>query len=122
MRRERTNTPMQALLLLNDPQFVEASRALAERVLGESELTDRLRADRMWRLCLGRYASPQELDDLTTAFQEEWEFFKSDLDAAEKLTAIGDSEPLAGVDRSELAAWTTVASLLLNLDEVVTKN
>ncbi|MDA7657936.1 DUF1553 domain-containing protein, partial [Verrucomicrobia bacterium] len=122
MRRERTNTPMQALLLLNDPQFVEASRALAERVLGESELTDRLRADRMLRLCLGRFATPQELDDLTTAFQEEWEFFKSDIEAAKRLTAIGDSEPMAGVDRSELAAWTTVASLLLNLDEVVTKN
>ena len=122
MRRERTNTPMQALLLLNDPQFVEAARALAERVLGESDLTDRLRADRMWRLCLGRFASPQELDDLTTAFQEEKEFFESDLDAAEGLIAIGDSEAMADLDRSELAAWTTVASLLLNLDEVVTKN
>ena len=122
MRRERTNTPMQALLLLNDPQFVEASRALAERVLKEPELTDRQRADRMLRLCLGRYATPQELDDLTAAFREEWAFFKTNPKRAESFTSIGETEASDEVDRTELAAWTTVGSLLLNLDEVVTKN
>ena len=122
MRRERTNTPMQALLLLNDPQFVEASRALAERMLTESHADEGDRAERMWRLCLGRFSTPEESSDLRLAYQEELAFYQSNTKAARGLIGMGESSAREDLDVAELAAWTTVASLLLNLDEVVTKN
>ncbi|MCS1407634.1 MAG: hypothetical protein M2R45_00794 [Verrucomicrobia subdivision 3 bacterium] len=122
MRRERTNTPLQALLLLNDPQFVEAACGLAERTMREWAASDRERSARMFRRCTGRYASPEELDELVAAYQEEWAHFQQNPEAAEKLTGIGDSGPDTALDRVQLAAWTLVGSLLLNLDEVLTKN
>ena len=122
VRRERTNTPMQALLLLNDPQYVEAARGLAERVLSESHVSDRDRAERLWRICLGRFPEGGELEDLTNAYQEELSFFGEREEAAKGLIGIGDVPPVGGSDPAKLAAWTTVASLVLNLDEVVTKN
>ncbi len=122
VRRERTNTPMQALLLLNDPQYVEAARGLAERVLSESHASDRDRAERLWRICLGRFPEGGELEDLTNAYQEELSFFQEREEAAKGLIGIGDVPPAEGSDPAKLAAWTTVASLVLNLDEVVTKN
>lgn len=120
MRRERTNTPMQALLLLNDPQFVEAARALAERVLRES--SDRKdRAQRMFRLCVGRLPTSSELADLLEACQEEIDYYEDHEGMAAKLIHIVKS-PVADSNQAELAAWMTLASLLLNLDEVLTKN
>lgn len=122
MRRERTNTPMQALLLLNDPQYVEAARALAGRALMVSGLTDRERAAWMFRWATGRRAEPQEIDELVTGFEEERKVFASDPKSAEALIGVGEAKAAVEMSPGVLAAWTTVASLILNLDEVVTKN
>ncbi len=122
MRRERTNTPMQALLLLNDPQYVEAARGLASRALTEFEGADDERAMRLFRVCTGRVATPAERDDLVALYQESLRDFEADPEAAVALTAIGEQEPAGDLSRPQLAAWTTVASMVMNLDEVVSKN
>ena len=122
VRRERTNTPLQALLLLNDPQYVEAARALAERAMKMNELTDRERGAYMFRLSTSRYPSPEETERIIEAYREELAHYESEAAQAEELLSIGESLPAKSLDRSKLAAWTMVANVLLNLDEVVTKN
>ena len=122
VRRERTNTPLQALLLLNDPQYVEAARALAERVLGEAGPSDEQRAALMFQLCTCRSPNVEELAELVQAFRTELRHYRQQSTKAEQLVAIGETKPAEHLDRAELAAWTLVANVLLNLDEVVTKN
>lgn len=132
VHRERTNTPLQALLLLNDPQFVDAARALALRTLVAGGQTDRDRANFMFRTCTGRHPTIQELNELVEAVKTDRDYFAANLTAAQSL-AYGDSTTTnsvlqkAGSEASETdietwAAWTVAANLLLNLDEVVTKN
>lgn len=122
VRRERTNTPMQALLLLNDPQFIEAARGLAERVLRIPNLSINERSQQLFRYCLGRYPTPAERADLSQAYTEELAHFERSPEAAKKLTLIGEVAPGEELLHEELAAWTTVATLVLNMDEVITKN
>ncbi len=130
VRRERSNTPLQALTLLNDTVFVEASRAMARRVV--IECPDRsvgARARYAFRLCLTRSPRPEELARLTAFYEHQLDRFRSgELDAA-KVAGLDVKEPptprLApapprGTDANELAAWTTVARVLLNLNETVT--
>jgi len=134
VRRERTNTPLQALLLFNDPQFVEAARALAARTLHEGGPTDNAKAAMMFRLCTGRHPTDQEVLEMVQAVHEDRAAFEKDRPtavaivsgketAAEKDTAEKDT---AGKDAAknapELAAWTVAASVMLNMDEVITKN
>jgi hypothetical protein len=132
VHRERTNTPLQALLLLNDPQFVDAARALALRTLVAGGQTDRDRANFMFRTCTGRHPTIQELNELVEAVKTDRDYFAANLTAAQSL-AHGDSTTTnsvlqkAGSEAGETdietwAAWTVAANLLLNLDEVVTKN
>ena len=122
VRRERTNTPLQALLLLNDPQYFEAARALAERALQQDHQTTADRAAYMYRLCTARHASRETIAELVRLFDDQLREYQKDESAAEAL--IEHQQEMSGPshNRNELAAWTIVANLMLNLDEVVTKN
>jgi Protein of unknown function (DUF1549)/Protein of unknown function (DUF1553)/Planctomycete cytochrome C/Concanavalin A-like lectin/glucanases superfamily len=119
-RRLITNTPLQALVLLNDPTYVEAARALAQRALLESPGDAASRARFLFRAATARRATPAELRVLLDLAQRELEHYKKDPSQAAKLIAIGASKP-GNVEAVELAAWTTVASTILNLDETITK-
>jgi len=122
VRRERTNTPLQALLLLNDPQYVEAARVLAERAMREGGTTAELRIAYMFRLATGRHPDGDEVSELLSLFEDHSTEYKNDLESAKELLAIGESKPYSTLDTAQLAAWTMVANLVLNLDEVITKN
>ncbi len=114
-RRERSTTPLQALNLLNDPAFDEAARGLAARILTESKGEPVERIAYAFRLCLARDPSPSELARLGQYFEEE----RAGLDpeAASSRFPI----PLPGVDPIEAGAWTNLASVLLNLNEFITR-
>ncbi len=121
VRRERTNTPLQALVTLNDTQFVEAARALAQRTLKGPEATVDARLDRMARSILSRPFRPEELTVVKASLDALSTHYKAHLDDAKKLIAVGASKPDATVDASALAAWTMLVNELLNLDEVLNK-
>lgn len=122
VRRERTNTPLQALLLLNDPQYFEAARALAERVMQEDHETTAARAAYIYRLCTARHASDEVTAELVQLFDDQLDTYQNDESTAKALIGqVGDMSDQS-FDTNELAAWTIVANLILNLDEVVTKN
>jgi Protein of unknown function (DUF1553)/Protein of unknown function (DUF1549)/Planctomycete cytochrome C len=119
--RPTTITPLQALVLLNDVQFVEASRAFAERILAQpSDETDRLR----WAFqeCVSRPPSDEELSVLTNALFRERARYANNQVAAEKYLAHGESARNEKIPVTEHAAWSQVAALLLNLSETVTRN
>ncbi len=122
VRRARTNTPLQALVLLNDPTYVEASRKLAERVMTEAGPEAAPRIDLAFRLVLARRPTAVELGLLQTAFTDEWNAFRQRPEAAEQLLRVGESPRNARLDVAELAAWSTIAGIILNLDETVTRN
>ena len=120
VRRERTNTPLQALLLLNETQYVESARALAERGLrrgGKPE--EKIR----FLFCLATCRQPEakELAELLVAYRSQKEEYGRDVAAAQKLIHVGETKPDARLDPVDLAAWTMVANVLLNLDEVLSK-
>ncbi len=119
VRRERSNTPLQALTLLNDAVFVEAAQALGKRVLVESkDATDAERITRTFRLCLGRAPLPAESERLAKLFGHFRTLTAADPDGAAKL--LGAHKP-AGVPAPEAAAWVALARTLMNLDEFVTR-
>lgn len=123
VKRPRTNTPLQALTLLNDPAYVEMALALADRVLVESPTSNRAtRLDRAFLTVLARKPTLAEGRYLADVLQQRLHQFRSDVVAADALVsaAAGGYKPHHG-DRAELAAWFTVASILLNLDETITK-
>jgi hypothetical protein len=121
-RRTITNTPLQALLLMNDPTYLEASRALAQRDLKEAPSNESARIRYAFRLVTERDPSIKESDVLSKLYEKEHAHYESHKDAAEKLITIGESKPDAHFDPTDLAAWTMVASTILNMDEAVTKN
>ena len=125
VRRPRSNTPIQALATLNDPAFVEAARALARRLVVEGGDEARSRATRGFRLCVARRPDPAELDRIVALFTSERDHYRVDLAAAEALVSGAPGEPTPpppdGADTPELAAWTVVANVLLNLDETISK-
>ena len=122
VRRERTNTPLQALLLLNDPQYVEAARGLAARTLSEGGATVEHRARFMFHTAACRQPQIDELADLVEAYQQELAHYQANPKAAEELVTSGTLPVDEKFDRIELAAWTMAANVVLNLDEVVTRN
>jgi hypothetical protein len=121
VRRATTNTPLQALVLWNDEQFVEAARGLAERSLGESAADDATRLGRLFLRCAGRTPEPAEEAALARTLERFRERYRADPDAARELVMVGESEPSPSLEPAELAAWTMIASALLNLDEVITR-
>jgi hypothetical protein len=122
VRRERTNTPLQALLLLNDPQYVEAARGLAERTVREGGDSVEQRARFLFHTATCRQPQVDELADLVAAYEQELEHYRANAKAAEELIASGSLPADEKLDRPELAAWTMAANVVLNLDEVVTRN
>jgi hypothetical protein len=116
----RTNTPLQALDLMNDVAFVEASRKLAERLLREGGADPGERIDYLYRLVLGRPVEPAEKQIVLETLRRFESRYGSDQDAAKTFLSQGDS-PMAKLDARELAAYTAVASLILNLDETITR-
>ena len=122
MRRERTNTPLQALLLLNDPQYMEAARALGERIIKEGGNTSEERIKFAYLLATGKPVSAEDLTLMQNTFQDMQSYYQDDPKAATELIAVGESKPDPKLNPQELAAWTMIANLILNLDEVLTKN
>jgi cytochrome c553 len=120
MLRERTNTPLQALVTLNDPQFVEAARRLAEVAI-KAEHEEPRRCQFMAERILSRPLRPEELALALDSVARLRQRFDADADAAKKLVAYGDSQPDDALDPRLVAAWTLAASELMNLDEAITK-
>ncbi len=120
-RRAVTNTPLQALVLMNDPTYIEASRHLAERMLTESPPSAAARIRHAFRLATGRAPTPQETAILRSLAREELANYQKNKEAAERLLKVGESPSNGKLDAPTLAAWTTVASAILNLDQTITK-
>jgi hypothetical protein len=120
--RDRTNTPLQALQLMNDVQHVEAARALAERVLGDGPATTDGRITLLYRTVLARRPDAEELKLVRTALERQRALFAADPDAARRLVRTGESAPRRVAPDVEVAAWTMIANLVLNLDETVMRN
>jgi hypothetical protein len=120
-QRGRTNTPLQALVLLNETGFVEAARHLAQRVLKEGGYDLAERIEFGFELATCRKPTAKERALLMATFTREYKRFAADHEAANKLIVIGESPRDEDLDAAEHAAWTMVASVLLNLSETVTK-
>ena len=119
VRRERSNTPLQALALLNDAVFVECAQALARRVLTEKgDEPDCERVEHAFRLCLGREPTGEEVRRLLKLFREFKKLAAADPAGAAKLPGAYKPE---GVPPAEAAAWVALARTILNLDEFVTR-
>jgi mono/diheme cytochrome c family protein len=121
VRRERTDTPLQALLLMNERQFVECSRALAERIMHEGGPKPESRVALMFKLATSRAPNAREAAELLAAYQDHLANYTKNVEAAKKLIAVGESKPDTALNPSELAAWTMIGNLILNLDEVMNK-
>ena len=121
VRRARTNTPLQALILMNDPTYVEAARKLAEKLLHEATSDDAQQAELAFRWVTARRPGARELGVLVQLLQSARQRYANDTDAAQHLLNNGESPRDATLNSSELAAWTMVASAILNLDETVTR-
>ncbi|MFK7777998.1 MAG: PSD1 and planctomycete cytochrome C domain-containing protein [Gimesia sp.] len=121
IRRSRTNTPLQALLLLNGPQFVEAARKLAERMLIEGGTTTDEKIKYGFQLVTARKPSEAELAIFRQTYQSELNFYNSNESAATKLFQVGDSPSNTKLNQAKLAAFTSLTRLFLNLDEAITK-
>ena len=120
VRETRTNTPLQALTLLNETGFVEASRKLAERVFNEANAPDAKLSEAFLRV-VGRQPTAQERDILVGSYRKQLASFRREPGAAVKLLAIGESKVNPKLDPAELAAYAVVCGMILNLDEAVTK-
>jgi hypothetical protein len=121
VRRERTNTPLQALVTLNDVQFVEAARHLAQTTLKEGGARAEGRIDFLARQLLCRPLRAEESEVVRETLDELLAHYRERPEEARRLVTVGESRADAALDVSELAAWTMVANQLLNLDEVLNK-
>jgi Protein of unknown function (DUF1553)/Protein of unknown function (DUF1549)/Planctomycete cytochrome C len=121
VQRPRTNTPLQALVLMNDPAYVEAARVFAQRVLKEAGPGPEARMIHAFRLAVTRVPTDRERTILLDLLARQLDHFKADPKAAEALIKVGESTRPLGLDPSELAAWTAIGNVLLNLDETITK-
>lgn len=120
VRRARTNTPLQALVLWNDPTYVEASRNLAERVLKTSN-DDAVRLKTAFSLLVGRTPKEAEQTVLLEALQKQRAQFAAAPEKAKEVNSVGESAPSGEIAAPELAAWTMVCSLIMNLDESLSR-
>ena len=121
VRETRTNTPLQALTLMNDVTFIEAARGLAQRVMASGGQSEEDRLTLAFRMATSRFPRPRELQILLTGWQAHRDRFVKHPDDAAKMTQIGELQRPDNLDLAELAAYTTVAGLILNLDETITK-
>jgi mono/diheme cytochrome c family protein len=121
VRRNRTNTPLQALVTLNDVVYVEAAQALARRAVAEGGATPAERAAYTFRQCLVRPPHPEEVERLVRLFEEAKAAYAKDPAQAKEMATNPRGPVPAGMDVTELAAWTVVANVVLNLDETLMK-
>jgi hypothetical protein len=121
VRRVRTNTPLQALVTLNDPVYIEAAQALARRIVAHGGSTPQERIAFAFQVCLARRPHDTESQRLVEFYEQSLAKFRADEAAATKMA----TEPLgalpAGADAAELASWTVISNVLLNLDEMLMK-
>lgn len=120
--RATSNTPMQALTLLNDPTYVEASEAFATRIIAEGGLTPEARATWAMRQAVGRVPGEEEVAVLVELYEKHRNKFVSDQSSVESLLAIGMFAPPETLEAAEVAAWSSVARVILNLHETITRS
>jgi hypothetical protein len=120
-RRQRTDTPLQALVTMNDVQWVEAARALAQRVILEGGQRPEQRIDLMSEILLSHDPPPKTAAVLEASLGQMKKHYAADPQAARKLVELGEEKRDASIPAPELAAWTMVASEMLNLDETLNK-
>ena len=120
-RRAVTNTPLQALVLWNDPTYLEAARVFAARMLKEGGVDTASRVRYGFELATGRKPQAKELSVLADLVSEQVAIYKKDEASAGALLKVGESPVDPSLNKSELAGWTTLATTILNLDEVITK-
>jgi hypothetical protein len=121
VRRSLTNTPLQALILWNDPTYVEAARMLAQRVILEAGAASKDRLNHAFQLATARIPGEAERAALEEVLAWQWQHFRQSPEEASQLLAVGVSRPDDRIDPAELASWTIVASMILTLDETITK-
>jgi hypothetical protein len=117
-KRERSNTPLQALTLLNDPVFVECAQALGRRIVRDAAKSPKQKIEFAFKTCLGRSPTPVELRESLTIYEQMRKQSESDLEAAADFAG---EHAASNRDVVELSAWTAVARIVLNLDEFVTR-
>jgi len=121
VRRNRSNTPLQALVLLNDPIYVEAARKLAQRMIAEGGQQPAERAAFAVRTVLQRDITPHESETLIALYRKHLDQYQQDEQAAKQIIAIGAAPADPAIPPAELAAWTSVARVVLNLHETITR-
>ena len=121
VRRERTNTPLQSLVTLNDPQFIEAARHLAQVAIKEGGPSDASRLTLLAKRLLARPLRNDELPVVLASLENLLAYYKTHADDAAQLLAVGESKPDPSIPRPQLAGWTMLANELLNLDETLNK-
>jgi hypothetical protein len=119
--RTRSNIPQQALVLLNDPTYVEAARAFAARIVAECKGNDAERITWTWQQALQRAPRPDEAAIAQRLLEENLKIYRNDPKAAAELLSVGMSRVPDSLDKAELAAWTHIARVLLNLHETITR-
>ncbi len=126
VRRERTNTPLQALLLMNEPQFIEAARQLAsiamDQPLATSSDSATSRVRFMFERALCRPPTEAEVAVLLSTYQKNLDDYRADPESAKQIVSIGETKPDEKYDVPELASWTMIANLIMNMDEFISKN
>jgi hypothetical protein len=121
VRRQATSTPLQALVLLNDPQFVEAARKAGERALKEGGARDAERLTHLFRLLTGRRPSAREQGILQRMLDEQRALFRADAASAGALAKVGEAPADAALDPVDAAAYAAVANAVMNFDEAIVK-
>ncbi|MEX0939494.1 MAG: PSD1 and planctomycete cytochrome C domain-containing protein [Pirellulales bacterium] len=121
-QRYRSNTPLAALVLLNDPTFVEAARVFASRVLTEGGESDDARLDYAFRQAVSRPPDDFERQTMLELLDASRDRYAADTEAAQELLAIGEAPPAEELDVAEAAAWTCIARAILNMNETITRN
>ena len=118
----RSNIPQQALVLLNDPSYVEAAKAFAARILRDAPRDDAARIRWAWNVALQRQPSAAELETLSRLLQNQRADYRADAESARAFVSTGQWKAPAGIDPADLAAWTDIARALLNLHETITRS
>jgi hypothetical protein len=121
VRRERTNTPLQALVTLNDIQYVEAARNLAQKALKDGGADWKTRTDFLVQRLLARPFKPEEAQIVAKSLKQLGDFYRGNEKDAQALITVGESKPDPTMNPAELAAWTMLTNQLMNLDEVLNK-
>ena len=121
VQRKQTSTPLQALALLNDPQYLEAARLIAEKLMHEKVLLDE-RIQAGFRLLTGRLASDKEMALLKELYQKEWIYFKQKPEAAEVYLSVGEFKSETEIDKISCAALAVVIHGIMNTEEAYTRS